>query len=144
MMGKLVEHFGKPLENTDGLTHLFPDAEALAAAREHQLRMPQKRAAAIRALARAVCDGKVRFDGLMNFEECSEQLQAIPGIGNWTVQYIAMRAFGEPNAIPSGDLGLLRRLGLKSAKELERRAEAWKPWRAYAAIYLWQCSSRFP
>ena len=141
VMGKLVQHLGQPLEKTNGLTHLFPTAEALATAREHQLRVPQKRAAAIRALARAVCEGKVRFDRVVNLEEFSERLQAIPGIGNWTVQYIAMRALGEPDAFPSGDLGLLRSLGLKSTKELERRAEAWKPWRAYAAMYLWQCSS---
>jgi AraC family transcriptional regulator, regulatory protein of adaptative response / DNA-3-methyladenine glycosylase II len=141
MMGKLVEHLGQPLENPNGLTHLFPKAEALATAAEHHLRMPQKRAAAIRALARAACEGKVRFDRVVNLEEFSQQLQAIPGIGNWTAQYIAMRALGEPNAFPSGDLGLLRSVGLKSAKELERRAEAWKPWRAYATMYLWQCSN---
>lgn len=141
MTGKLVQHLGQPLENTNGLTHLFPNAEALATARECQLQMPRRRAEAIRALARAVFEGKVQFDKVMNLEEFSLQLQAIPGIGNWTAQYIAMRALGEPDAFPTGDLGLLRRLGLKSAKELERRAEKWKPWRAYAAIYLWQCSS---
>ena len=141
MMGKLVQHLGQPLEKINGVTHLFPTAEALATAREHQLQMPQKRAAAIRTLARAVCEGKVQFEKVMNVEEFSRQLQAIPGIGNWTTQYIAMRALGEPDAFPSGDLGLLRRLSLKTGKELERRAEAWKPWRAYAAMYLWQHSS---
>lgn len=141
MMGKLVQHLGQPLEKINGVTHLFPTAEALATAHEHQLQMPQKRASAIRALARAVCEGKVQFDKVMNVEEFSRQLQAIPGIGNWTTQYIAMRALGEPDAFPSGDLGLLRRLSLKTGKELERRAEAWKPWRAYAAMYLWRHSS---
>jgi 3-methyladenine DNA glycosylase/8-oxoguanine DNA glycosylase len=86
-----------------------------------------------------VCEGKIHFDKVMNLDEVSQQLQAIPGIGNWTAQYIAMRALGEPDAFPFGDLGLLRRLGLKSAKELERRAETWTPWRAYAAMYLWEC-----
>jgi AraC family transcriptional regulator, regulatory protein of adaptative response / DNA-3-methyladenine glycosylase II len=143
MSGKLVQHLGQPLENNNGLTHLFPSAEALATARDHQLQMPKKRAAAIRALARAVCEEKVRFDKVIDVEEFSQQLQAIPGIGNWTAQYIAMRALGEPDAFPSGDLGLLRRLGLKRAKELEQRAESWKPWRAYAAMYLWE-SSRVP
>jgi AraC family transcriptional regulator of adaptative response / DNA-3-methyladenine glycosylase II len=61
----------------------------------------------------------------------------IPGIGKWTAQYIAMRALGEPDAFPSGDLGLLRALGLENSAELERRAEAWRPWRAYATMYLW-------
>lgn len=139
MMGKLVQHLGRPLENTNGATHLFPTAEAFATARDHQLRMPKKRADAIRALARAVCEGKIRFDKVINIEEFCQQLQTIPGIGNWTAQYIAMRALGEPDAFPSGDLGLLRRLGLRSAKELERRAEPWKPWRAYATMYLWEC-----
>jgi AraC family transcriptional regulator, regulatory protein of adaptative response / DNA-3-methyladenine glycosylase II len=139
MMGRLVRDLGQPLENTNGLTHLFPTAEALATAREHHFHMPRKRAEAIRALARAVCEGNIRFDKVTNLEEFSQQLQAIPGIGNWTAQYIAMRALGEPDAFPFGDLGLLRRLGLKSAKELERRAETWTPWRAYAAMYLWEC-----
>lgn len=141
MMGKLVRHLGQPLENTNGLTHLFPTAEALATAHERQLRMPQKRAAAIRGLARAVCEGNIRFDRVLNLGEFSQRLQTIPGVGNWTAQYIAMRALGDPDAFPSGDLGLLRSLDLKSTKELERRSEAWKPWRAYAAMYLWQCSS---
>jgi 3-methyladenine DNA glycosylase/8-oxoguanine DNA glycosylase len=61
----------------------------------------------------------------------------IPGIGTWTAQYIGIRALGEPDAFPSSDLGLLRALGLKSARDLELRAEAWRPWRAYAAMYLW-------
>jgi len=66
-----------------------------------------------------------------------DRLCEIPGIGVWTAQYIAMRALGEPDAFPSGDVALLRALDLPSNRELERRAEAWRPWRAYAAMYLW-------
>ena len=66
----------------------------------------------------------------------------IPGIGAWTAQYVAMRALGEPNAFPSSDLGLLRALSLDSAREVERRAEPWQPWRAYAAMYLWRMGGR--
>jgi 3-methyladenine DNA glycosylase/8-oxoguanine DNA glycosylase len=62
----------------------------------------------------------------------------MPGIGTWTAQYVAMRALGEPDAFPAGDLGLLRATRLRSPRELEIRAEAWRPWRAYAAMYLWQ------
>jgi 3-methyladenine DNA glycosylase/8-oxoguanine DNA glycosylase len=65
------------------------------------------------------------------------QLRGIPGIGEWTAQYVAMRALGEPDAFPAGDLALLRKLGLRHPQELEERAQAWRPWRAYAAVYLW-------
>jgi 3-methyladenine DNA glycosylase/8-oxoguanine DNA glycosylase len=64
------------------------------------------------------------------------RLCEIPGIGKWTAQYVAMRALGEPDAFPSSDLGLLRAAQLETARELELHAEAWRPWRAYAAMYL--------
>ena len=85
-----------------------------------------------------MCGGRIRFDGRLDSETLLTRLREIPGIGDWTAQYVAMRALGEPDAFPSGDLGLLRALGLGTAKELERRAEAWRPWRAYAAMYLWR------
>jgi hypothetical protein len=66
------------------------------------------------------------------------RLCEIPGIGNWTAQYVAMRALGEPDAFPSSDLGLLRAMALGTSRDLELRAEAWRPWRAYAAMYLWR------
>jgi len=66
----------------------------------------------------------------------------VRGIGKWTAQYVAMRVLGEPDAFPSSDIGLLRALGLRSARELERRAEAWRPWRAYAAMYLWSAAGK--
>jgi AraC family transcriptional regulator of adaptative response / DNA-3-methyladenine glycosylase II len=81
------------------------------------------RAAAIRALARAVP---------------TDNLRAIPGIGAWTAQYIAMRALNEPDAFPSGDLVLRRMAGNVSARALEARSESWRPWRAYAVMLLWQ------
>jgi AraC family transcriptional regulator of adaptative response / DNA-3-methyladenine glycosylase II len=135
--GRLVQSFGKPLAKANGLTHLFPTPGKLAVARRDQLPMPTKRAETIRSLAKAVSDGKVRFDDLISVEQCLESLSEIPGIGRWTAQYIAMRALGEPDAFPSGDLSLQRTLGTRNAAELERRAEAWRPWRAYATIYLW-------
>ncbi len=99
--------------------------------------MPKARAETIRALARAVCDGKVKFEGVVDSEVFLTRLCEIPGIGKWTAQYIAMRALGEPDAFPTGDLGLLRSLGLDTPRQLEQRAESWRPWRAYAAMYLW-------
>ena len=73
----------------------------------------------------------------MDSEAFLARLCEIPGIGKWTAQYVAMRALGEPDAFPCGDLGLLRALKLESPRELEQRAEAWRPWRAYGAMYLW-------
>jgi AraC family transcriptional regulator of adaptative response / DNA-3-methyladenine glycosylase II len=79
----------------------------------------------------------VRFDADVDAEELRLQLGKVPGIGAWTAGYIAMRALKDPDGFPSADLGLLRALGLKTAKELEERAESWRPWRAYAAMYVW-------
>ena len=64
------------------------------------------------------------------------------GIGKWTAQYVAMRALGEPDAFPSSDLGLLRALAAKSPRELEHRAATWRPWRAYASLYLWRIAAQ--
>src|SRR5882672_54490 len=69
-----------------------------------------------------------------------ERFRALPGIGEWTAQYVAMRALGEPDAIPAADLGLLRASGAASPRQLEQRAEQWRPWRAYAAMYLWSAT----
>jgi hypothetical protein len=76
------------------------------------------------------------FDGISTID-C---LRAIPGIGDWTAQYVAMRALNEPDAFPSGDLVLKRMAGDCSAREFERRSEAWRPWRAYAVMLLWQAA----
>ena len=76
------------------------------------------------------------FDGVSTIDA----LRAIPGIGDWTAQYVAMRALNEPDAFPSGDLVLRRMAGDCSARELERRSERWRPWRAYAVMLLWQAA----
>jgi AraC family transcriptional regulator, regulatory protein of adaptative response / DNA-3-methyladenine glycosylase II len=99
------------------------------------------RAETIRALARAVAAGRINFEGVVDSDAFLERFCEIPGIGQWTAQYVAMRALGEPDAFPSSDLGLLRALGLSSHRELEQRAEEWRPWRAYAAMYLWKMLS---
>jgi AraC family transcriptional regulator of adaptative response / DNA-3-methyladenine glycosylase II len=100
------------------------------------------RAETIRTLARAVASGKIDFEGVVDTETFLQHLCEVPGIGKWTAQYVAMRALREPDAFPSSDLGLLRALKLKSYRELESRAEAWRPWRAYAAMYLWRMGAR--
>jgi AraC family transcriptional regulator of adaptative response / DNA-3-methyladenine glycosylase II len=137
LAGRLVSKFGQRFSASSGLTHLFPPPEVLADAKLASIGLPRARAETIQALARAVCDGQIRFEGIVDSGAFLNRLCEIPGIGTWTAQYVAMRALREPDAFPFGDLGLLRALGLGSARELERRAEAWRPWRAYAAMYLW-------
>jgi len=137
LAGQIVRKFGRRLSATGSLTHLFPLPEVLADARITSIGLPKARAGTIRALARAVCDGRISFERVAESEAFLARLCEIPGIGQWTAQYVAMRALGEPDAFPSGDLGLLHAMDLGSARELERRAEAWRPWRAYAAMYLW-------
>lgn len=102
---------------------------------------PAARTETIRALARAVCDEQICFTRIVNTDSFLSRLCEIPGIGKWTAQYVAMRALGEPDAFPSSDPGLLRALDLRNPCELERRAEVWHPWRAYAAMYLWNMAS---
>ena len=104
--------------------------------------MTGARAETIRSLARAVCSGKINFEGVVDSEAFLHRLCEVPGIGKWTAQYVAMRALGEPDAFPSSDLGLLRATALGSCRDLEQRAETWRPWRAYAAMYLWRIGSR--
>jgi AraC family transcriptional regulator of adaptative response / DNA-3-methyladenine glycosylase II len=137
LAGRLVEAFGEPFCAPGGITHIFPTPQVLADAKVAGIGLPGARAETICALARAVCSGRIRFEGIVDSADFLDRLCEIPGIGQWTAQYIAMRALGEPDAFPSGDLGLLRVLDLKTAHELERRAEDWRPWRAYAAMHLW-------
>lgn len=138
LAGRLVRAFGGPVSAVTPLTHLFPCAEALAQGDVARIGLPQKRAETIRALARAVNEGQIDFGSVPNVEDFQLRLRELPGIGDWTAQYIAMRALGDPDAFPAGDLALLRSASLQSGRELAQRAEAWRPWRAYAAMYLWQ------
>jgi len=138
LAGRLVRTFGTQVSTAPPLTHLFPRADVLAGADVAVIGLTKKRAETIRALARAVSEGRIVFSALANVEEFQSRLGELAGIGNWTAQYIAMRALGDPDAFPAGDLGLLRGASLRSERELARRAEVWRPWRAYAAMHLWQ------
>lgn len=151
LAGRLTARFGKPLSSRStwpesasakSLTHLFPAPEVLADARLVSIGLTGARAETIRALSRAVAQGKIQFEGVVDADAFQERLCEIPGIGKWTARYVAMRALGEPDAFPSSDLGLLRAMGLKNSRELEERAESWRPWRAYAAMYLWKIGSQ--
>src|SRR6202041_3375113 len=124
LAGRLVSAFGEPVRGPSRLTHLFPPPEVLAGAKLSNVGLTGARAETIRALARAVCAGKINFEGVVDCDTFLRRLYEIPGIGKWTAQYVAMRALGEPDAFPSSDLGLLRALSLNSTRDLERRAEA--------------------
>lgn len=137
LTGRLVREFGVQVTSRRGISHLFPVPEKLAEANFARVGLTKARALTIRSLARAVCDGVISFSG-SNPDEFSARFRELPGIGDWTAQYVAMRAFNEPDAFPASDLGLLRATGLSNPKELAAKAEAWRPWRAYAAMYLWQ------
>ncbi|KAA0124960.1 DNA-3-methyladenine glycosylase 2 family protein [Methylobacterium sp. P1-11] len=143
LAGKLVAAFGTPLAApVGGLTHVFPDPAALVEADVAlALNMPRARGAAIRALAGAALANPDLFAPAESLESAVLRFTAIRGIGPWTAQYIAMRALKLPDALPVGDVGLLRALetgtGRPSPAELLARAEAWRPYRAYAAQHLW-------
>ena len=146
LAGRLAASFGKPYDGPAGLSHLFPTPEALAQAPLVNLGLTGTRVETIRALARAAARGKSN-QGSLNFDRAGDaettlaRLLEIPGIGHWTAQYVAMRALGEPDAFPSSDLGLLKALALETPRDLEQRSQSWRPWRAYAAMYLWRMAA---
>jgi AraC family transcriptional regulator, regulatory protein of adaptative response / DNA-3-methyladenine glycosylase II len=139
--GRLAAALGDPLDTPFAdLTRLAPTAEAVAAAGEGRLSglgMPGARARTLLALAREVARGSLGLERQASPTEVGERLRAIPGVGEWTAQVLAMRVLGFPDAFPAGDLGVRRALGTASAREAEARAEPWRPWRAYAAMHLW-------
>lgn len=134
--GRVAERWGTPVAETGGLARLFPTASQLADAPLEEAGIIAARANTLRLLARAVRDGALVFDG----GSTAARLRSIPGIGDWTTQYILMRALNEPDAFPSGDLVLRRMAGDCSARDLDRRSQAWRPWRAYAVMLLWQAA----
>lgn len=135
--GRVAAAFGLPVVAGNGLDRMFPTPSQLADARLERAGVTSARAQTIRTLARQVAAGAIRFDGSFD-SATAAALRAVPGIGEWTASYIAMRAFGEPDAFLYGDLVLRRAAGNLTANELDRRSEAWRPWRAYAVMLLWQ------
>lgn len=143
LAGKLARLAGEPLEGApEGLDRLFPSPPALAAADVASAGMPRARAEAIRGFARAFASGEIALRRGVPFEVAVERLDALPGIGPWTAQYVALRALGEPDAFPTGDLALAKALAPEigdrpTPRQVTALAERWRPWRAYAALYLW-------
>jgi len=124
MAGRVAAAFGSSIDA--GV--LFPKPEELAEADLTRIGVTRQRSQTIRALATAAAKGDIAFNGALDADEFEQRITHIPGIGPWTAQYVAMR-LGEPDAFPAGDL-YLRHIGTES--------EAWRPWRAYAAMYLWK------
>ena len=142
---RLVERFGTPLATPiDGLTRLFPTPATLATATGDelgQLGVVRQRQAAIHALAQAVSSGQIRLHAGADVAATMDALKALPGIGAWTADYIALRALRWPDAFPAGDVALQKALSPDgqrlTARAAEGRAERWRPWRAYAVIRAW-------
>jgi AraC family transcriptional regulator of adaptative response / DNA-3-methyladenine glycosylase II len=150
LAGELVLRHGKPLPVTPdthpGLSHVFPTPESLRRAESIRLGMPSARRASLKALAEAAVADRNLFRPFGTIEEAITRLRLIPGIGEWTAQYIALRALREPDAFPASDAGLLRGVALidgmrSSPDSLLKRSESWRPWRAYAAQHLWAAQS---
>lgn len=139
--GRFAEAFGEPLDAPfESLHRTFPAAERIAAVpygRIAGLGMPGARARTVLALARAVADGELELVPNADIEATLDRLRALPGVGEWTAQYIAMRALAWPDAFPHTDLGVMKALGMKDAKRVLAAGEAWRPWRAYAVMHLW-------
>jgi len=145
---RITKAHGRPLPEPAGeeLTHLFPTPGALADLDPESLPMPRARARALVGLARAAAADPLLFSMRGSLEAVVARLKALPGIGEWTAQYIALRQMREPDAFPHGDVALMRALAgpdgsRPSAEAMARRAEAWRPWRAYAALHLWNADA---
>ncbi|MFV9654561.1 DNA-3-methyladenine glycosylase family protein [Pseudomonas sp. NY15366] len=147
IVGRLVQRVGTPIETPQalGINRLFPSPQALAEADLAGIGMPGKRVHCLQHFAARIADGSLKLDLQEGSAALIERLCALPGIGPWTAEYIALRAFGEADAFPASDLGLLKApvwgVGGIDARRLKARAEAWRPWRAYAAAHLWHCYS---
>lgn len=148
LAARLVARFGEPVDTPfSGLTRLFPGPEALAAADpDHigELGIVGARIRAIQALARAVCDGQVDLSPAAPMSETLERLGELPGIGPWTTELVALRVLAWPDAFPASDIGVLRALGAASPADAAAQAEAWRPWRSYAVMQLWQALADGP
>ncbi len=142
LAGRYVAAFGEPVETPfAALTHLSPTPQRVASAEVSQLTslgIIGARAKSILALAEAVSSGKLNLSPGGNVEQTMEQLKQLPGVGEWTAQYVAMRALAWPDAFPHTDLGIYKALGTNKPKRVLELAEAWRPWRAYAVLHLWK------
>jgi len=147
LASRIVQRFGTPVEmpGISGLNRLFPAAQQLADAHLDQLGITQARIHTIRGIARALIDGQVDFAVEQPLETFIRRWVQLPGIGEWTAHYIAMRVLKHPDAFPAADLILRREANPDgpplSTKALLELAESWRPWRAYSVMYLWRAAT---
>ena len=147
---RLAQTFGEalPAGFAERMTHLFPTPEALADADLGRIGLTRTRADTVRTVARAVLEGRVDFRSERTLEDFIARWVALPGIGPWTAHYMALRALGHPDAFPADDLVLQKAVPTDSlrmtAKALTERAQAWRPWRAYAVIHVWKDAMQKP
>jgi AraC family transcriptional regulator of adaptative response / DNA-3-methyladenine glycosylase II len=148
MVGRIVELAGAPIaERTgfNGITNVFPTADRLADAALERIGLTRARARTLRRLAELVAEGGLDLSGDADPAATRATLLGIPGVGPWTVEYVAMRGLRDPDAFPANDLGVrkgFQALGLDSTPPaIRERAERWRPWRGYAAMHLWAAAS---
>jgi AraC family transcriptional regulator of adaptative response / DNA-3-methyladenine glycosylase II len=139
---RLVTAYGRPINDPAGaLTHTFPSVEELAEIVPVHLAVPKTRQRTLSALLAGLADGTVVLDSGSDWNSAREQLLALPGIGPWTAEVIAMRGLGDPDAFPASDLGLrmaAKQLGLPTdERTLLEHSSRWRPWRSYAVQHLW-------
>lgn len=149
LAGRLVRKLGTSLEHVQGtLTHFFASPQAVAQGDLQGLGLTKGRITALQALGHAVAQEGLELDRNADREQTITRLLQLPGVGPWTASYVAMRALGDPDAFPLADLGLQRAFEQQGAaadrRSIGRRAEAWRPWRAYATHYLWASLSSAP
>jgi 3-methyladenine DNA glycosylase/8-oxoguanine DNA glycosylase len=143
LAGRLVERFGAPAAGAapGGPARCFPEPSRLANADLRGIGLPATRARAVSALAEAVAQGRLVLAPHADPGQARERLLSLPGVGPWTAAYVALRTLGDPDAFPASDLGLRRALAaggpLPDPSATAARAEAWRPWRGYAALALW-------
>jgi AraC family transcriptional regulator, regulatory protein of adaptative response / DNA-3-methyladenine glycosylase II len=146
--GRFAGAFGDAIETPHAsLTHLFPSAARVAAVAPSDIAamgIIAARARAISVLAGAMAAGRLRLDPTAEVDATLVELQAIPGIGPWTAQYIAMRALGWPDAFPHPDVAVLKAMKEKSPRVAATAADRWRPWRAYAVLHLWKSLEKKP
>lgn len=140
--GRLACAYGQPITDAGGaLTHVFPAIEQLADIDRVHLAFPEARQRTLIVLIRAIAEGDVVLDAGCDWNSTRAQLRALPGIGDWTAEVIAMRGLGDPDAFPVSDLGVrlaAEQLGLPTDRRaLAERSARWRPWRSYATQHLW-------
>ncbi len=142
LAGRVATALGQPVETPFAdLSHTFPSAAVVAATEAEvlgKLGIVRSRVGAIQALARGCADESLILAPGVDVPATLKALKALPGIGDWTAQYLAMRALAWPDAFPAADYGVLKALGESKPKQAQVRAESWRPWRAYAVMHLWQ------